>query len=153
LKYSKLYIIAVIVLGYIFSACSSSAIQTAQNDSQAVKSKANLTQTYWKLITVQSKKVTFSKGNPREAYIILKANGNLKAHSGCNSTNGTYISSADKLSTNGAMMMTRMFCQGSLESEFISALKKMYRYKIDGEFLEIFDKDGNSLARFKSVYM
>ena len=116
-------------------------------------SKAKLTETYWKLTRVDSKIVPFSKNNRREAHMILKADGKIRAHSGCNSMNGAYQLDGDKLSLKGGMMMTRMFCKNSLEREFSIALQRMVRYKIVGEYLEIFDKDGNNLARFESVYM
>ena len=149
MKKSKLYIIMIVFIGFLFSACSSPVQELAQTHNP----KANITETYWKLISIESKKVTFEKGDKREAYMIFKADGKIKAHSGCNSMNGRYELNGDKLSLKGGMMMTRMFCRNSVEREFNLALGKMSQYKIIGEYLEIFDKEGSSLARFKSVYM
>ena len=67
--------------------------------------------------------------------------------------NELYSFKEDKLSLSRPMMMTRMFCQGSVEGEFTKALAQMKTYKIKGQSLEIFDANGLKLAEFKSVYL
>ncbi len=120
---------------------------------QTLGSVASLTNTYWKLTMLGDKPVNKSSSKTREAHIILN-NGKIKGHSSCNSFGGKYTLDKNKISlSDKALRMTRMFCKGSLEIEFIKVLKNMYRYKISGEYLEIFDKNDTNLARFESVYL
>ena len=94
-----------------------------------------------------------TQNNRREAHMVL-SQGKVRGNSGCNGMGGTYILDGDKLSfSDKGMAMTRMFCEGSVEVEFLQAIKAMYSYKIQGEYLEIFDKNGVNLARFESVYL
>ncbi|WP_321777774.1 META domain-containing protein [Sulfurimonas sp.] len=114
-------------------------------------SKAKLENTYWKLTTVNNKAV--NKSLRREAHMILN-DGKIKGNAGCNGLGGSYKLDGDKISfSDKDIAMTRMFCQDSPEIDFIKALKNMHTYKIQGEYLEIFDKDGLKLARFESVYL
>jgi len=116
-------------------------------------SEAKLTNTYWKLTILNDKALPHTQAKKREAFLIF-SNGKVKGNSGCNGLGGTYALSGDKISfSDKGFMMTRMFCQGSVEIEFIKTLKKMYRYKIVGEYLEIFDIHDIKLARFESVYL
>ncbi len=120
---------------------------------QNLYSEASLTNTYWKLTVLNSKAVPHTKNNRREAHMIL-SNGRVRGNSGCNGMGGAYTLDGDKLSfSDKGMMMTRMFCKGSVEQEFLKAMKAMQSYKIKGEYLEIFGKDGAKLARFESVYL
>ena len=120
---------------------------------QNQNSKASLENTYWKLTMLNGKPLANTKAHSTEAYMILDQ-GKIKGNSGCNVMGGKYNLNNDKISlSNKGMMMTRMFCKGSVEAEFIKALKKMYRYEIKGEYLEIFDKNSSTLARFESVYL
>ena len=114
-------------------------------------SKAKLENTYWKATIVGDTPVPRTKR--REAYIIF-SQGIVKGNSGCNGLGGKYILNGNKLSfSDKGFMSTRMFCKGSIEPQFLKALKKIDNYKIDSEYLELFDKDGNRLIRFESVYL
>jgi heat shock protein HslJ/uncharacterized lipoprotein NlpE involved in copper resistance len=115
--------------------------------------KANLTNTYWKLTILNNKSIKQTNNTKREAHIIL-SQGKLRGNSGCNGIGGSYILDKDKLSfSDKGVMMTRMFCKQSREEEFLEAMRNMYKYKIEGEYLNIFDKNGVNLARFESVYL
>ena len=123
--------------------------EVCQNQS----SKARLTDTYWKVTVIKDKVVPFTKPKAREAHMIL-SNGKVKGSSGCNGLGGTYNLDGDKLSfSDKGFASTMMFCEGSVEKEFLTALKDMYRYEIKGEYLEVFDKNDNRLIRFESVYL
>ena len=120
---------------------------------QNQNSKASLENTYWKLTVLNDKPLPNTKPLAREAYMILNQ-GKIKGNSGCNGMGGTYKLDGNKISfSDKGMMMTRMFCKGSVEVEFLKVLKKMYMYELKGEYLEIFDKNGTKLARFESVYL
>lgn len=113
--------------------------------------KAELQNTYWKLVELNSKVISAS--TKREAHIVLDKELRIKGHSGCNSFNGTYELKGEMLKISGSMMMTRMFCRGSNEGEFIKALHSMQSYIILGEYLEVLDSNGSEIARFESVYL
>lgn len=114
-------------------------------------SKANLENTYWKVTVVGDKSVPCT--TRREAHIIF-SEGLVKGNSGCNGLGGKYILNGNKLYfSDKGFMSTMMFCKDSIEPDFLKALKKMDNYKIDGEYLEIFDKNANKLVRFESVYL
>jgi heat shock protein HslJ len=120
---------------------------------QNSKSEANLENTYWKLTLLNNQAIPHTKVNTREAYVIL-SQGNIKGNSSCNGLGGTYKLDGNKISfSDKGFMTTRMFCKGSVEVEFLKALKQMYKYKLKGEYLEVFDKEDIRLARFESVYL
>ena len=113
------------------------------------KPKASLTNTYWKLTTVDGKEVQ-STGK-REAHMILN-NGKIQGSTGCNGLGGSYTLDGDKISfSDKGMMSTMMFCKGSPEKEFRFALKNMSSYRIKGEHLEIYNKHHTLLAVFESI--
>jgi copper homeostasis protein (lipoprotein) len=120
---------------------------------QNPKSEAKLTNTYWKVTVLKDKAVPYTKPNTREAYMIL-SNGKVKGNSGCNGLGGAYTLDRDKLSfSDKGFVSTMMFCEGSIENEFLSALREIQRYELKGEYLEVFDKNDNRLIRFESVYL
>ena len=116
-------------------------------------SKANLTNTYWKLTVLNDKALSKNATNTKEVHIIL-SDGNYKGYSGCNGMGGSYTVSEDKISlSNIGMATTMMFCEGSVEPEFLKTLTNIYRYELKGEYLKVFDKDDVQLAQFESVYL
>jgi len=120
---------------------------------QNPKSEAKLINTYWKVTVINDKAVSYTKPNTREAYMIL-SNGKVKGNSGCNGLGGVYTLDGDKLSfSDKGFASTMMFCEGSIEQEFLSALREMQRYELKGEYLEVFGKNDNRLIRFESVYL
>jgi heat shock protein HslJ len=48
-----------------------------------------------------------------------------------------------------------MFCQETIEQEaaFLHAIESTTRYKVVGETLELYDMNGELLARFESRYL
>ena len=120
---------------------------------QTLGSVASLTNTYWKLTMLGDTPINKSSSNTREAHMILN-NNKIKGNSSCNSFGGKYILNKDKISlSNKVLRMTKIFCKGSHEVEFVKALKNMHSHKISGEYLEVFDKSGANLARFEAVYL
>ena len=120
---------------------------------QHLGSKANLENTYWKLTVLYGKAVLHTQSTRREAHMVLSS-GKVRGNGSCNGFGGVYILDAYKLSfSDKGFVMTRMFCENSPEREFLKALRNMDSYKIQGEYLEIFDKNDSKLARFESVYL
>jgi heat shock protein HslJ len=147
-------IVFLLLTALFFNACSSSkGVGSKEIDNLTSSTARGIENIYWKLTLLNSKEIPSVKKGRREAHIIL-SNGKVKGNSGCNGFGASYILDNDKVSfdTNG-FMMTRMFCKDSVENEFLKMIPKVVSYKIKGESLEFFDKDGSDLAKFESVYL
>jgi copper homeostasis protein (lipoprotein) len=114
---------------------------------------ASLLDTYWKLLELQGYPVVTPEGM-REVHFIL-ASSESRAHgfSGCNNFFGSYKSDNESLSFS-AMGSTMMACPEGMDTEkdFFDALGKTTRFKISGQFLQIY-ADDHLLARFEAVYL
>lgn len=108
-----------------------------------------LEKTNWKLLTLNNQTISKPVSKSREAYIIFDSE-KISGNSSCNNMRGSYVLDGNKisLSPNG-MMMTMMFCEGSVENEFLSVLKEMYTYKIMTHCLFLYNKQGEEIAKFK----
>jgi len=141
-----IFIFLALVVTLFINGCSNKEIKSDEPP------KASLTNTYWKLTTLNDQAISFTKNTKREAHIVF-ADGKIKGHSGCNRMNGFYTLDAQNISlTKNRMMLTRMFCQPSIETKFTQALKDMHHYQIKGEKLELFNENNRIIARFVSVY-
>ncbi len=64
--------------------------------------------------------------------ITFTATGTLSGTTDCNNFFGTYKSSSNTL-TFGPLGATRMFCEGSQESEFMGVLQKVTKFEVNKE--------------------
>lgn len=76
---------------------------------------------------------------------MKKVNGNT----GCNGMGGNIETSGDSLRFVN-IISTKMFCEGSLEPEFVKALDSINRYHIDGNKLHLMNGT-NTLLVFKKL--
>jgi putative lipoprotein len=116
-----------------------------------LKPDVTITNTYWKLLDIQGEAVKHSE-NLKEPYFILKADNKIAGFGGCNRFFGKYRVTKDQISL-GAMAMTRMMCQQTMELEqkFQKILQEATHYKIHGENLQLFSNN-QLLASFRAVY-
>jgi heat shock protein HslJ len=112
-----------------------------------------LENTYWKLTRLDGKPV-MTPANAREAYVVLKAPNQLTGYAGCNRLGGRYSLKRGELSFRGAVM-TRMAClvEQDTESKLMNALKDTSTWSIEGQYLHLFNDEGQQLARFEAVYL
>jgi heat shock protein HslJ len=115
---------------------------------------ASLTNTYWKLVEVDSKTVVTASDN-KEVHMVLAAEGsnqNLKGFAGCNSLGGSFSLEGNN-SIKFSIMTTKMYCNErmDIEKSFTQALSQANIYTIKGEKLELY-RDQELLARFESVW-
>ena len=112
-----------------------------------------LENTYWKLTRLDGKPV-MTPANAREAYVVLKAPNQLTGHAGCNRLGGRYSLKRGELGFRGAVM-TRMAClvEQDTESKLMNALKETSNWSIEGQYLHLFNAEGQQLARFEAVYL
>ena len=109
-----------------------------------------LENTYWKLTNLGAEEVHIPAG-AREVYLQLKG-GQMSGFSGCNSLGGKYEIIADQLKLT-QVASTMMYCEGpgmAIEKSLYAAVGRVARYKIEGQFLELFDDAGASLAKFEA---
>ena len=110
----------------------------------------SLENTYWKLTHLGAEEVHIPAG-AREVYMQLKG-GQMSGFSGCNSLGGKYEINADQLKLS-QMASTMMYCEGpgmAIEKSLYAAVGRVAQYRIDGQFLELFDEAGTSLAKFEA---
>ena len=109
-----------------------------------------LENTYWKLVRLGEEEINIPAG-AREVYMLLR-NGEMSGFIGCNSLGGGYEVKADQLKLT-QMASTMMYCEGpgmQIERGLYAAIGRVARYKIEGQYLELLDTAGASLARFEA---
>ena len=110
----------------------------------------SLLNTYWKLVTLRGAPVVAGE-QQREPHLILHREGNrVSAHGGCNRLAGGYTLAGQRLAF-GPLVGTRMACRGGFQDEagFAAALEASASWRIDGQYLELYDQAGERLARFE----
>lgn len=118
-----------------------------------VATEERVQEVYWKLIGVEGKAV-IENPNGREAYIILKLEGNrLQGFGGCNILLGSYaLNENDHAVCFSRVASTMMACPRLAdESEFLKALEKVNHYSIDAGVLSL-QKEGKTVATFEASY-
>ncbi len=117
------------------------------------KENGKLTETYWKLISLNGKKVTVDSTFNREPYLMLKEKDHkVSGNAGCNQIMGSYQLTSGQEIKFSQMASTLMACP-NLEGEraYLKVLEKVDHYAVDGEEL-ILSEGKTPLARFKAVY-
>jgi putative lipoprotein len=110
----------------------------------------SLENTYWRLTNLGEEAVHIPAG-AREVYLQLKG-GQMSGFAGCNSLGGKYEISADQLKLS-QIASTMMYCEGpgmAIERSLFAAVARVARYRIDGQYLELLDESGTSLAKFEA---
>lgn len=140
----KTIIITLVTL--LFTAC---AVKNSENK----KPNVTLTNTYFKAIVLNNKKVEVFQ---KEPFLKLEAKSKTDAQVvgalGCNNFFGTAKIKEEKISFNN-LGSTKMMCPNiKTEDRFSKVLQNTRSYKIKGETLRFFDENKNEIAKFKAVY-
>jgi heat shock protein HslJ/uncharacterized membrane protein len=69
---------------------------------------------------------------------------------GCNNYQGKIIIDEDKMKI-GPLGMTRRFCEGSLENQYVKTLDQVRSYELNGMKLLLKDEAGKVILKFKKV--
>lgn len=120
----------------------------------SVNPLADLTNTYWKLISIEGQPVTMEAGQQREAFFQLQENElRLKGFAGCNQLMGNYSTHGNELSFSG-LAATRKACSVGMqtEGEFIQALNAARHFSINEHALTLLDAAKKPIARFEAQY-
>ncbi|WP_249975947.1 META domain-containing protein [Vreelandella olivaria] len=114
-----------------------------------------LTNTYWRLDSLNGKTVTGAE-NFREAHIVLhNDNHRLAGSTGCNTLVGSYRVARESL-TFGQIATTKMACpeaQMRNEQAMLTILGQVGHWQVSGSTLSLKDADGNLLALFEAVHL
>jgi heat shock protein HslJ len=100
----------------------------------------------WKLVGFGESSMAVSG----KATLLLK-NGHYSGWSGCNAMRGTYVLKQDRLSFDTATpyrsgISTMMACANmELETRYHENMRKVHRYKIEGDQLILLDRDQHRL--------
>lgn len=144
-NYLLLIPLVVIVLG--LTACNNIEKSNMHN--------ANLTETYWKLTTLQGKTVKMGTNQRKDIHFVLsQENQRVRGFSGCNRFSGGYQYDPKKL-TFSQLVSTRMACRQNTisEGQIFQVFEQTKTYQINGDKLSLFDADKHLLAVFEAVYL
>jgi len=112
---------------------------------------ADLESTYWKLTRLGSEPV-YLGDQQREPHMVLRSKDSVvTGFSGCNRLTGSYVLNGHSIEFSG-LASAMMACTESAKTEraFISALGDARSWRVIGEHLDLYDGDGNLVARFEA---
>lgn len=104
----------------------------------------------WTLVQIhESSGTTVEKGFPnKKPNLILESiSKKVTGNSGCNQLFGSFTTQQNKISFDG-MGMTKMYCEGVKENEYIDLINRVKSYSIIDNQLILMDKDGNQLLKY-----
>jgi heat shock protein HslJ len=118
--------IMIVIIISIFFACSSADITKDLQGSE------------WELTSINAKVLNKSELMNGLPTITFGEGGVLSGSTSCNRFNGSYkIEGANISMQPGAM--TKMFCPGSTEQDFLNAMSRINGYKLENEKLFLLD--------------
>ena len=79
--------------------------------------------------------------------ININSKGSIGGNNSCNSYGGNYKLNANNISFSD-LLQTQMFCEGSIEREYMSALNNTRKYKLENKKLSFYDKNDRLLLVF-----
>ncbi|MCP3891032.1 MAG: META domain-containing protein [Desulfobulbaceae bacterium] len=114
------------------------------------KIKSSLTGTFWHLLEIDGIAVAKSANNT-QPFLHLSANRSFEAYSGCNKITGGYLVKGDLFLINRNPDI-RMACPKGLllESTYIKALESSESYRVEGDLLELLDKNDQVRVKFQA---
>jgi len=114
------------------------------------KIKQSLVGTFWHLIEIDGKSVS-RPADGSSPYLLLDPNKSFEAFVSCNKIRGDFLVKGDTFLINRSPDI-RMACPGglNLENTFIKTLESTESYRVDGDYLELLDKNEQVSARFQA---
>ena len=129
---------------------------TGKNDKYTLQKRDDMaiTEKYWKLVELNGKPVVVKEGM-REPHLILKSEGKVNGHGGCNGFFGEYELEEQSMRIRFSKIgSTLMACLDSgVEDEFHKVLNTVDNFSTDGDNLSFNKAIMAPLARFKVVYL
>jgi len=118
------------------------------------KGAPSVEEKYWKLYSIYGITVVPEKGDRKEAFLMLKAEGNRVAGSGgCNTISGDYLLSNDNGIKFSKIIATQMECPVvDNETQLLKILEMVDGYTLSGDTLMIHKAKMVPVAKFIAVY-
>src|SRR5699024_940154 len=161
----KIYksIIAVVFSAALFFGCSAdqnsdkntdqlAETEQVEESMQGKKDDSGITETYWKLVSLQGKEVSMPE-DQREAHIkLMNKEGKVTGSGGCNVLNGSFELGDGNSISFSKVATTMMSCPDmETEQQFLKVLEKVNSYQVEGDTLLLNDSNGETLAKFVSA--
>ncbi len=109
-----------------------------------------LEDTNWVAVELMGVPVMASEGHPAPNIALHSVDKKMSGFSGCNSIFGGYEAAHEGLKFD-PVGATRIACLGpNAEAEFLQALTSTVTYRIPANSLELLDKDGKVLGKFRA---
>ena len=132
----KLFILTSVCVALFSVSCNCSKSSAVDNNTITTKEK-NLSglEGIWELNYLSGTKIAFEGLYPyRKPFLSFNTKeGRVSGNSSCNSFTGDIIVSGYHLHFDQSIAMTKMFCPGDGENNFINTLKKVDAYEISDE--------------------
>ena len=151
--FSVFFILSVALFG-----CHSAnklATNTSENTSQETTPNATITETYWKLTTLEGQPVKMGKNQEREIHFILKKeDARITGFAGCNTINGGYDLEEGNRIRFTQVAVTMMACPDEEvnEADVLKVFNLTDNYTINGDTLSLNVGRRAPLAIFEAVY-
>jgi len=120
----------------------------------SVNALADLSNTYWKLVSLNEQAVVMTEGQEREAFLQLSGHDeSVKGFAGCNRFTGSYTVNGNDLSF-GPLAATRKACSAGMETEneLLQVLDGTAYFSIHEETLTLLNEHKRPVARLVAVY-
>ncbi len=137
------------IFAFSLSACSPKKATTTTSDNV-------ITDKYWKLVTLEGKKVSMVKNQEREVYFTVKSNDNsVTGFAGCNTFGGSFTLEKGNRIRFTQMLSTMKACPDVQwnEAEFLNVFELADNYTINGDILSLNVGRRAPLAVFQAVYL
>lgn len=158
----KTSLIIILMTTFFFMGCSNGTTDNEQNASAnlnvktwSVQRDSTITNKYWKLITLEGKKVTMAENQERETHFILRPEEHIiTGFAGCNTFNGTYTLKDGWRIHFSKMASTLKLCPDVdvNEAEFLQVFELADNYTVHEDTLSLNVGKRAPLAVFKAVY-
>lgn len=149
----KLQLFTIALAAFSLYSCGPTQNNTIM-ENQDVTSNNGITESFWKLETLEGKTISALQGSDKEIGFTLNEKENrITGYAGCNNFFGTYnLEDGDRISFS-ALGATKMACPDKAfnESEFLDIFGLVDNYRITGDKLELNVGKRAPLATFKRV--
>ncbi|MCB0765811.1 MAG: META domain-containing protein [Flavobacteriales bacterium] len=124
--------------------------EKCNTDQAGVTGMANVLDTKWVLQSLGENAISMPDGLPSPWLKLMKDGNTLEGNGGCNQLMGSFALEGDKLSFPGGVGSTKKYCANTMATEtaFLSALKRVDGFKMDGGLLKLMG-GGQELAAMK----
>ena len=148
----KKYLLALLFAPALLAGCEPS--KTLTSPAAMSPKTTGITNTYWKLVSLEGQPVTMAPDQEREAYFLLKDSSRVTGFGGCNALNGAYELREDQQRLRFVNLLTTLrACPGpDNERAFLDVLNQTDNYTLQGDTLRLNVGRRAPLAVFQAVY-